>query len=129
MSHLAFERGDSAPARRSLLRPNARRTKKIVVEKRGHPRTALKAVVTCHRKDGTTFEGRSKDISIGGMYLESTEAVAFGTELTIEVSLPRTKGALRLPAVVRWTDKAGFGVQFGLLGARETHAISQLIRS
>ncbi|MFZ5895981.1 MAG: PilZ domain-containing protein [Myxococcota bacterium] len=100
-----------------------------MVEKRGHPRTAISAVVTCHRKDGTSFEGRSKDISIGGMYLFATEPVTFGAELTIEISLPRTKGALRLPGIVRWIDQGGFGVQFGLLGARETHAISQLIRS
>lgn len=118
-----------ANERRTLPRPKSQRTNKIVVEKRGHPRTGIATVVTCHRKDGTSFEGRSKDISIGGMYLESTEPVAFGAELTIEVTLPRTKGALKLPAVVRWTDKTGFGVQFGLLGARETHAISQLIRS
>ena len=97
-------------------------------EKRGHPRTVIDTAVTCHRPDGTNFEGRSKDISIGGMYLESTEPVAFGDQLTIELSLPRTKGALRLPAVVRWMHKTGFGVQFGLLGARDTHAISQLIR-
>ncbi len=66
---------------------------------------------------------------MGGMYLDTNEPVAFGDELTIEVQLPRTKGVLTLPAVVRWTDKTGFGVQFGLLGARETHAISQLVRS
>ncbi|MGC4091831.1 MAG: PilZ domain-containing protein [Polyangiaceae bacterium] len=98
-----------------------------MVEKRGHPRTTIETAVTCHRKDGSSFEGRSKDISIGGMYLETSQAVAFGDELTIELTLPRTKGALRLPAVVRWIDKQGFGVQFGLLGARDTHAISQLM--
>jgi type IV pilus assembly protein PilZ len=39
-----------------------------------------------------------------------------------------TKGDLRLPAIVRWTKPDGFGVQFGSLGARETHAISQLLK-
>ena len=100
-----------------------------MAEQRKHHRVPIRFEVTCVANDASSFAGTGRDISIGGMYLESTEPVAFGTELTIEVSLPRTKAALRLPAVVRWIDKAGFGVQFGLLGARETHAISQLIRS
>ena len=35
----------------------------------------------------------------------------------------------RLPGVVRWLKPGGFGVQFGLLGARDTHAISELFKS
>jgi type IV pilus assembly protein PilZ len=62
------------------------------------------------------------------MYLESKEPVAFGDALTLEFTLAGARTAMTLPGVVRWTDPGGFGVQFGLLGARETHTISQLIR-
>jgi type IV pilus assembly protein PilZ len=99
-----------------------------VVEKRGHPRATIDAQVTCRRPDGTSFEARGKDISMGGMYMETTEAVVFGESLSLQLTLTGSRTAMTLPAVVRWTDPRGFGVQFGLLGARETHAISQLIR-
>jgi type IV pilus assembly protein PilZ len=68
------------------------------------------------------------DISMGGMYLESAAAAVFGESLSLQFTLTGARAAITLEAVVRWTDPAGFGVQFGLMGARETHAISQLIR-
>jgi hypothetical protein len=62
------------------------------------------------------------------MYLESSEHPTFGTELTLVGRLPGAKKDVRLPAVVRWTKPGGFGVQFGLLGALETHLISELMK-
>jgi hypothetical protein len=35
---------------------------------------------------------------------------------------------MKLPAVVRWNKPGGFGVQFGLLGAKETHSLAQLLK-
>lgn len=84
--------------------------------------------MTCQRADGRTFVAKAKDISMGGMYLEATESLAFAEELTLDFKPVGVRIALKLPAVVRWTDPAGFGVQFGLMGARETHAISELVR-
>jgi hypothetical protein len=34
----------------------------------------------------------------------------------------------RLSGVVRWAKPGGFGVQFGPMGARETHAMTRLMR-
>ena len=99
-----------------------------MVEKRSHRRVTLGAEVACRRSNGTSFTGTGRDISIGGMFVEATEAVSFGEELSIEVRLPRAKQGMALPAIVRWLGPGGFGVQFGLLGARETHAISELYR-
>jgi len=70
----------------------------------------------------------AKDISIGGMFVQSTEVVPFGTEVTIVARFVGTKADLRLPGIVRWAKPDGFGVQFGSLGARETHAISELLK-
>jgi Tfp pilus assembly protein PilZ len=85
--------------------------------------------VTCEVSGGVTFSGTSKDISVGGMFIESTEQPNFGTQVSIVMRLPNTKADARLPGVVRWLKPDGFGVQFGLLGARETHAISELLKS
>jgi type IV pilus assembly protein PilZ len=85
--------------------------------------------VTCEVNEGASILGRAKDISVGGMYIESETEVTFGTQVSIVLRLPNTKADARLPAVIRWIKPGGFGVQFGLLGARETHAISELLKS
>ena len=97
-------------------------------DKRVHPRVMVDTPVSCEVRDGTTFAGLAKDISIGGMFVESTEVVPFGTEISIVGRFAGTKADLRLPGIVRWAKPDGFGVQFGSLGARETHAISQLLK-
>jgi Tfp pilus assembly protein PilZ len=100
-----------------------------VHDKRSHPRVPLSANVTCELRDGGTIHGQSRDISVGGMFIESETPVTFGTEVTIVMRLPNTKADARLPGTIRWLNPGGFGVQFGLLGARETHAISELFKS
>ncbi len=97
-------------------------------DKRTHPRVTIETAVSCERQDGAPLSGMAKDISIGGMFIEAQEILAFGVEITIVGRLPGTKAELRLPAIVRWAKPDGFGVQFGSLGARETHAISELFK-
>ena len=84
--------------------------------------------MTCEAADGTSFAGEAKDISLGGMYVACEHAPVFGAEVTVVGKLPGVNGELRLPGVVRWSKAGGFGVQFGLLGARETHTITRLMR-
>ena len=98
-------------------------------DKRSHPRVPLNADVTCEVSGGASIAGHAKDISIGGMFIESAGQVEFGLQVSIVLRLPNTHADMRLPAVVRWIKPGGFGVQFGLLGARDTHAISELFKS
>jgi c-di-GMP-binding flagellar brake protein YcgR len=100
-----------------------------VHDKRSHPRVPLTVELTCEVSGSASISGRAKDISVGGMYIESETEVSFGTQVSIVLRLPNTKADARLPAVIRWIKPGGFGVQFGLLGARETHAISELLKS
>jgi len=100
----------------------------VVQDKRVHPRVVVDTPVSCEVRDGATFTGLAKDISIGGMFVQASEVVPFGTEVTIVGRFVGTKAELRLPAIVRWAKPDGFGVQFGSLGARETHAISELLK-
>ena len=98
-------------------------------EKRQHQRAQVTLDVTLELPSGESLAAKSTDLSLGGMFIESSEAPPpFGTSVVVGCTLPRL-GAARLPAVVRWTKPGGFGVQFGLLGARETHGIGQLVRS
>lgn len=102
--------------------------KEAVHDKRSHPRVTLDADLVCVLPDGSEIQGRAKDISIGGLFVFTSSPVAFGTAVQVKLRLPPGRQEFVLPAVVRWTNPEGFGLQFGLLGARETHAISQLLR-
>jgi hypothetical protein len=97
-------------------------------DNRVHPRVPINVTVTCEQVGGGSFEAFAKDISVGGMFLQADGAPPFGTELIIVGMLPGAKKPVRLPAIVRWAKPNGFGVQFGLLGALETHVISELMR-
>jgi type IV pilus assembly protein PilZ len=61
------------------------------------------------------------------MYVRTASPLPFGAELVVHLLLPGQKAPFALPGVVRWTRAGeGMGVQFGLIGARETHAITEL---
>lgn len=96
-------------------------------EKRTHARARISLPVTCELPDGTSFEGEGRDLSIGGMFVAAPVQPPFNAPMIIRVALGGA-GPSRVPAVVRWSKAEGFGVQFGLLGAIETHLIVKLLR-
>jgi type IV pilus assembly protein PilZ len=100
------------------------------LELRRYNRAPLDCAVEFVPKGGTQhIQGRAKDISLGGMFVETDAPLGFGVDLVVHVTLPGQKSAFALPAVVRWSRTGeGMGVQFGLLGARETHAITELTK-
>ncbi len=75
------------------------------------------------------ISGTASDISLGGMFIETSEPAAFGAEVVIQVRVPGQPSTFSLPAVVRWVRPGGMGVQFRMLGARETHTITELVRA
>jgi hypothetical protein len=97
-----------------------------VDEKRRHPRIIINLPVSCEEAGSAAFPAKAHDVSVGGMFVETDRTPAFGTKLTIVGNFPGGPG-LRLPAIVRWTTPGGFGVQFGLLGAHETHVLAAIV--
>lgn len=102
----------------------------ILQEKRRYARTPIDEPVTFRGADGASATGVAKDIAVGGMFIESASLPAYGATLTITVTIPGDPDAQArdLPATVRWERPGGFGVQFGPLGARETHLITEVAR-
>jgi type IV pilus assembly protein PilZ len=104
-----------------------------VVEKRRYARTSIDLPVTFTIKGGSARgEGTGRDISIGGIFIETLTPAGFAVEVVVRLSLRTSTGAMRefeLPGVVRWVRADGMGVQFRLLGAHETHAITELSRT
>jgi hypothetical protein len=98
-----------------------------VVEQRRHQRAAIDVPVELASKGSNErVAGRAKDISVGGMLVRTDHPLPFSAELLVHVTLPGQKTPFALPAVVRWAKADSMGVQFKMLGARETHAITVL---
>ena len=71
------------------------------------------------------LEGKSVDISAGGMFILCNSFPKIGAEITIEIGLPSIPKA-SIPAFVRWSNPSGFGVQFAPIGVKATHAINKI---
>jgi hypothetical protein len=63
------------------------------------------------------------------MFIACDEPMAINTPVRITCAFSLGGRQVELPGTVRWTTVGGFGAQLGLLGARETHAIAELIRA
>lgn len=75
---------------------------------------------------GPSISCRVADVSVGGARVETDALVPFGSTAVLRMRLPGSTRDLVLPTVVRWTRPGVLGLQFGLLGARETHLITAL---
>ncbi len=100
-----------------------------VIEQRRYARAPIDAQVTFTVKGKPErLTGRGKDIAVGGMFVETETPAAFGADVILLVALPGADEPLAFPGVVRWVRNGGMGVQFGLLGAIETHIITEIGR-
>lgn len=97
-----------------------------MVDLRKYQRTRIDEDVTFRDKDGRSYSGRARDISLGGMFVETTTPLGFGDTLTLQIRLKGAAEPMNLPAIARWLRSDGMGVQFGNLGARETHVITEV---
>jgi uncharacterized protein (TIGR02266 family) len=101
-----------------------------VLELRRHSRAVLDVDVEFASKGSAERTiGRAKDISLGGIFITTDKPLPFSTEVVVHVTLPAQKAPFALPGVVRWTRDGGMGIQFAPIGARETHAITELTRA
>lgn len=97
-------------------------------EKRQHHRAEYIVAVRVEMAGREAVEVRSRDISQGGIFLISQSPLPVGTEVSLALDLPGC-GSCKIPGYVRWLKTDGFGIQFGLLGVRETHAIGKIVRT
>ncbi|MEO8701185.1 MAG: PilZ domain-containing protein [Kofleriaceae bacterium] len=54
----------------------------------------------------------TRNIGVGGAFIVSPLAQPIGTQVSVEVTLPSTDQTFALPAMVRWGNAEGMGVQF-----------------
>lgn len=96
---------------------------------RKHPRKSIELPVAFRLGDGPCVEAICRDLSLGGMFIETTSPAPFGATIEVQLSLPGLKQPTSIASIVRWTTPEGMGVQFGVMGARETYALTQLLSS
>jgi hypothetical protein len=97
------------------------------MERRGpERRVTIDVPVELVAEGGGRCGGRGIDVSIGGMRVAMETPAEVGTIVVVRAHLPGAVRTVVLPAVVRWNRQGVVGLQFGLLGAWETHLIATL---
>jgi uncharacterized protein (TIGR02266 family) len=83
-------------------------------EKRQHNRVTISAVVNLSSEDNF-YAGAARDISVGGLYVESQTGLAIGTEVTALLKLPSKVLSLRAEvvwSVAKGAQMVGMGLRF-----------------
>ena len=96
-------------------------------EKRRHFRKHVSLDVEFNVGEGARQSGVCRDFSLGGLHVETLTPAPFGANVTIYLRLKGASSVSSLPGIVRWVKQGSMGVQFGLLGARETYAITEML--
>ena len=96
-------------------------------EKRRHFRKQVNLDVEFNVAEGPRQSGVCRDFSLGGVQIDTTAPAPFGANVTVYLRLKGASDVSALPGIVRWVKPGSMGVQFGLLGARETYAITEML--
>jgi len=99
-------------------------------ESRQHPRISI-AVDVDVRSASNFYAGRTRDLSLGGLFVETDVGLPIGVEIEVKLKLP--KGAFALSGEVVWSlsDRAmgtvGIGVRFLELSSGAKRAINEFM--
>ncbi len=96
-------------------------------ESRRHFRTVMQCPVTFATPDGQAHEGLSRDLSYGGVAVHTDTPAPFGARVVVFLHVGGLEGNHPINGIVRWTKDGLMGVQFGLMGAHDTYALSEIL--
>jgi hypothetical protein len=82
----------------------------------------LEIEVAIGERRASTF---TRNLSLGGVFVESAERPPFGTRVQLKFKVPTQKEMIDVGGVIRWHDGSGFGVQFDGLRARDVWALGK----
>ncbi|HVK87345.1 MAG TPA: PilZ domain-containing protein [Kofleriaceae bacterium] len=90
----------------------------VAHQEREHPRYAHEAIVTMRVQEGRVFQGRTTNVSRGGLCADLADAVATGSEVDLALQLVFEDEAhsepLRVPGRVVWCTTVDEGYQVGV---------------
>ncbi len=81
--------------------------------------------------EGTDYQAQTKNMSLGGMFIETAAPVVYGSKVRVSFRLPALNEPVELDAEVRWVERSGgavqgIGVQFEGLRAKHVWALNKL---
>ena len=119
---IGIEFTDISPEHREMV---LRLIHRLIAEKRRFPR---KPFATQVEHEGGVFIGFSRDISTGGMFIETKEPISVGSKLKLRFHLDDVGPVLIETAEVRYTvQKLGIGVMFVDLSPDDQHRIDVFV--
>ncbi len=106
-------------------------------ERRSNSRVPVELSVKLRLRDGRTGESDTiGNISLGGVFIEMPEPLAFGAELELEFTLPVAPRMIRCRGFVVWSSKthpercpgqSGIGVRLMDIGITEMRILNEFI--
>lgn len=80
--------------------------------------------------EGTSYSGHTRNISLGGVFIETEQTLPFGARVTMKFRIPTQAEPIDVEGQVRWLEMdegrlRGLGVRFEGLRARDVWALNK----
>jgi len=95
------------------------------INNRAHERYPCNFPVTI-RGESRQVEGTAINISLGGMLVQCSTVLVFGSTVKLRFRLPAMTSDTEVDAAVRWNKDNAYGLQFGSLRARDVWGLNRL---
>lgn len=85
--------------------------------------------------DGKRYTAHTKNISLGGMFVECADVIPEQTKIQVRFTVPSQPEPIEVSAEIRWVDRGGadrqpgLGVRFDGLRAREVWALNRFFQT
>jgi uncharacterized protein (TIGR02266 family) len=77
--------------------------------------------------EGARHAAASRNISTGGMFVETEQTLRVGQHIKLHFSVPAQKDPIAADAEVRWVESGGAGVRFVNLRVKDVWALGKLL--
>lgn len=80
--------------------------------------------------EGRSYSGRTRNISLGGVFIQTEVPLPFGSKVVLKLKLPAQRDGIEVGGQVRWLEMEdgllrGLGVRFEGLRARDVWALNK----
>jgi uncharacterized protein (TIGR02266 family) len=80
--------------------------------------------------EGSSFTAHTRNISLGGVFIETEQTLPFGAKVSLKFKVPTQAEAIEVDGQVRWLEMdegrlRGLGVRFEGLRARDVWALNK----
>jgi uncharacterized protein (TIGR02266 family) len=83
-----------------------------------------------YQHEGTVYSAHTRNISLGGVFIDTDKILPFGARITMRFSVPTQAEPVEVTGQVRWLESEeqrprGLGVRFEGLRARDVWALNK----